>query len=172
MHRTHHTPPFWRVLVGFLVAPTVAAAVFVGLAAGWAVLARGRAVDVYYVELLGAGLGVSALFGTLQAFLLGLPLYLLLEHRMRLTAVRCGLTGAAVAAAPFALPHLVDLIQKGLVRPGWSSSMYVRHYSPLGVLVVAGSAAGVVFWLIVATRLTPGLEKQASHQAGPGLPEP
>ena len=159
-HRTRHTAPLWRVLVGLIVAPTVAASVFVGLAAGWAMLARGRVVDANYVELLGAGLGLAALFGTLQALLLGLPLFLLLEPFIRPTAFRYGLFGAAVAAMPYALPHIMDLVQKGLARPGWSGAMYMRHYSALGALGLAGAVAGVVFWLIVHARLTQKLEEQ------------
>lgn len=93
------------------------------------------------------GLLVFALPATV---LLGLPLYLVLRRRVRLTVITAASAGAVVGAAPALLMNLA-LLSQGLARNA-------AEVLALPLLATApGALGGLVFWAVVARPpLRPG----------------
>jgi hypothetical protein len=134
--------------VGFAIVPTIATLVFVALAHIGAVMVEGRSIDLHRYYRMRGFIGVVALFATLQAFLLGLPIYLLVTLHRRFTAVGYALFGAALAAAPYALPMIfVSALESG-------PDMRAKDYFGLAALGIAGATAGLVLCLIETVGLS------------------
>jgi hypothetical protein len=125
-----------RLVWAFAAAPAAAA------------LALGLVMAVV-TRSLAAGLGVGAfgllLFGYPATLLLGLPAYLALRRRMRLTPLRCALAGAVIGGAPLLL-----IFAANLAASGFSTRDLDDIVIPALGATAAGALGGVVFWAFAA----------------------
>ena len=150
-------PPWWRVLLGFLVAPAAAALLAATLQPGYDGLPnffeRVWRTAVFY--------GVFGAFPT--AMFIGLPAFFLLRHRLAPTAINCALVGAIIAALPWTvitlLPQAADeasiggrltIIDGQLTAYGW-----LMQGKFVGAIALFGFAGGVIFWVVVAAARKP-----------------
>ena len=116
-------PPWWRVALGFLIAPGI------GALAGAVLLDTllgDRSVGglVFLFRILATG-------GYLSAALLGVPLYFVARRFLRPRFLTICIAGVVVATIPFLLVTLGE------------GAFALQILAPLGALV------GAVFWLIV-----------------------
>lgn len=138
------SPSSERVLLGFLIAPAVPVLVVMALVTGYALvgaLGDGGVPSLLLTCLLIAFVGVGVAY--IPALLIGVPAYVLLSRRMRLTAVNGAMAGAVLAAL------------SGVVSTSGTSTssgmLWVLAISALaGVL---GALAGLAFWWIVTADL-------------------
>lgn len=143
-------PPTWRLLLGFITGPGIAALIFAAVFPAYDGLTsfHDRVWRTFYL-VLWVVYPLTLIFG--------LPLYRFLRGRVRPSILNCGLAGAAVSGLPWFLMGMV-------ATPDWASAgnvVTIEHHMRtfagwleflqiIGVAVVLGFIAGVVFWLCVA----------------------
>lgn len=143
-------PPGWRVALGFVVAPGVAAV----LMAAFEIVRRDAA------NLPGQLWGLSVLVAVVGAYpttlILGVPAYLALRQRVAPQMLHCAVTGALVAVLPWFLlvsagPNPIYASEGGIptVIDGWRTAYgwQMAGYLLLQI-ATAGFSGGCVFWLI------------------------
>ena len=124
-----------RLVWAFAAAPAAGALVIaLGMAAVTGSLAGG---------LFIGGFGV-ALVGYPATLIVGLPAYLALRRRMRLTLVRCAVAGAAIAGVPLMIVMSVMMLADGASMRDLGNLLL-----PIGA-AVAGAVGGLVFWAVAA----------------------
>lgn len=142
------TPPRWRVILAFALAPGLAALV----AASFEPLYQG----LPYVErVLRTGL-VFAIFGYAVSLIIGVPTYLALSRRVRASWLNCSLAGAVIAALPWLLLFMVvpsadhaNFDGKATVVNG-SRTLYgfLKELEIVGLIGLFGFVGGFIFWLV------------------------
>jgi hypothetical protein len=154
------SPPFWRVLLAFAIAPGVAAIAF----AVFSPLYEGMP-DLRERIFLTAETTAWVVYPL--AFAIGLPTYFWLRSRMRPSIINCVLVGAGVASLPWLILGVVvhgDEASVGNVITVHHGMMTLAGWAELlrlvGGIALLGGLAGAVFWLIAAT----GLGRSTSDQ--------
>lgn len=139
------TPNGWRLLAGFLLAPTLAAVVFNAFA-------EGSLRTLPLILIVGVAPWV---------LLVGLPLYLMLRCRFWPTPLKLALAGALVALTPWLLLSVLApnnsasftsgdcLASVNGVRTACGWLLRVKF---LGQVLLSGGFAGLIFWLVVIWR--------------------
>ncbi len=155
MGRNKSFPLTDREALAFLTAPAAAgfALVVADAVTGNDPVTAGQMVATTIVVLFGSyGAGVC----------LGLPLWLLLGSRIRLTPLAAMLGGGTVAAIPLLLLDRIGMTKaylydgRALIADyrftayGWH-----RHLVDLASIAAAGALGGIVFWRIVRPRRQP-----------------
>lgn len=130
-------PPWWRVALGFLIAPLVVLPITVPV------------LPEYFWDAVLATLGWSyAITG-----LLCLPAYLFLKRSRRLCVWRTALGGGVIYAAPVIALNVLAVLE-GVVLTGTlkRDGDYTDFYISIALIMyalVAGIIGGAIFWLIV-----------------------
>ncbi len=146
------SPPIWRVLAAFAIAPAVAAfalACYESLYAG----IHDNFTQTYNTFVF------LVIGGYLPTFLFGLPAYAVLKNWVRPTPLNCVIAGAIVASMPWLLVGL-----QMLIPPPGSSAMGGQHVTEpnchvtlwglfefvkmVGPTAILGGFAGGVFWMV------------------------
>jgi hypothetical protein len=133
-------PNLWRLVFGFIIAPAIAAVAYAGGS----------------IKLLP----IVYLFGVLPALLfVGIPLYLFLRRRIWPTPLRLAVFGGVVAIVPWMITiaagrprysrvgDCIATVDHVRTRCGW-----IMDIKTLSGVFSYGSAAGLIFWLIVIWR--------------------
>ena len=145
-------PPWWRILLGFLVAPAAAL-----LAATLQPAYDGLPSFFERIWRTAIFYGIFGAFP--PAIALGLPAFFLLRRRVAPTVINCGLAGAVIAALPWIvvtlLPQAADEASIGgqqtiadghLTAYGW-----LMQGQLVGMIALFGLAGGIIFWTIAAS---------------------
>lgn len=143
------TPPVWRVVLAFIIAPMVIAAVL----AGWA--QAGSGWDWWLERTVNTTL-LFLMFGAYPPTLIvGAPAYMFLRRRVRPTLFNCILAGLLVAGIPALilalLPASGTYIEDGQtvvgngVKTAWGWREDAEH---VGLMCVLGVVTGLIFWTI------------------------
>jgi hypothetical protein len=152
-----------RLLLAFLGAPASATALVVAPVAigaalsgqGW-VMAIPGFFGIFIIGFLFVALPLTVVFG--------IPLFLMLRKRVRLTFWASSLAGVAVLYLPLAIFLLILASQQTPSDgrgPGW-----LEVVEAFGVAAVLGSVAGFVFWLIAVTGPKPKKQDAAVVPSG------
>ncbi len=145
-------PPLWRVVTGFVVAPAIAAILMAVIEQA----GRGLPDPLMFLWLAG----VIALLGAYPAALFGIPAYMILSEVRAPRLLYCALTGAIVAAIPWALVTVLlpnpqsasiggipSVIDGTRTAHGWLlQGQFLLQIAGLG------AASGAAFWAIVVPR--------------------
>jgi len=148
-----YDPPLWRIVLAFFAAPTISAAglayiapLYAGLP-DWSVRVWQTFVFYWFI----GSLPLTIVFG--------IPLYLILQMRVRLSIWSCSAAGAAVLVLPWSMITLLTMtameeeeyggrilvIQGHRTIAGW---LYL--FQSLCEVSLIGLIAGAIFWVIVA----------------------
>lgn len=138
------TPRFWRVALGFVLAPLVPAMLF---------------------GLLDPGLiGLAAMLAYPSAILFGLPAYIVLRRLLRPRLLAIAVVGGLVAIAPFVVltifPSAIEASSNDCVsvKAGHTTLCgTVESVKMMLLIFPLGALGGLVFWLCAVcgdTRLT------------------
>ena len=142
-------PPCWRLCLGFIVGPAVAALLF-------------SLVSPLSPDSIGplrqvVGTTVLVLIVVYpMTLVLAVPTYLALKSRLRPTAINCALVGAGIAALPWAVLSLVTPTEERIgtvvtVHAGVRTAAgWLQELQLLGGIALLGAVAGFVFWCAVA----------------------
>lgn len=147
-------PPLWRVLLAFVVAPTLVALVL-------AVVSSIYDGGPYLWERLWRSAILFSVFAVAQGLVVGVPLYLLLRNRLNATPFNCALAGAVVAALPWLVINLLTPGPEYAYGGGHITDQnghrtlagWLDIAMSLGWLALMGLCAGLVFWLVAAAGL-------------------
>ncbi|TFU00054.1 hypothetical protein EUV02_15515 [Polymorphobacter arshaanensis] len=144
-------PPLWRVIVGFIVVPALAAFVLAYFMPAYDGLTNATE------RVLRTAI-MYALFGAYPpTILIGIPAYFALRNRFDLNLLNCSMVGAALAALPWILISLVSspdqastdgrptVVAGSMTAFGWLSLAQF-----VGQIAVFGALGGGFFWAIVA----------------------
>lgn len=143
-----------RVILGFIIAPLVAALLLAALVPLYAGL---HSLPERIFRTLPLYLVVG---GYVPTIIFGIPAYFLLRKRLRPTAVNCALIGAAVAIAPWFILRLVTPLPNEAFSGGHVTVLH-QYYTfwgwldlatNVGYLFLLGAFAGFVFWFVAAFR--------------------
>lgn len=127
-------PPTWRVVLGFLLAPALAAI----LIASWFSAFDGR---MPLPERIVRSAKIYAIVGAYpSAVICGVPAYLILRRHLAPSILNCMAAGAAVAALPL---FVISLLSSGLVKDSLGTMLLIG---------ASGAVAGLLFWFVVASR--------------------
>ena len=153
MDRTAASPPVWRIVSAFIVAPLIAATAMASFEPMVAGPTRSVSESIFESMML------YCLFGAYPATILfGVPAFLCLRHRVRPTALNCSLAGAFVSAMPWLIlillqPNNSSGSVNGHVTVSWGHitlwgwTLYAEYISEIGAFGLLG---GLAFWLIGA----------------------
>ncbi len=144
-------PPAWRIVAAFVLVPGLAALIAtlsVPLYAGLPSLA----------DRIWRSTVVYGLFGAYPAaIVLGIPAYFLLRRNFDPTLASCALTGAVVAAAPWAFlsmastPDEASIGGRATVINGSKTAFgWLTEAQFIGRIALLGALAGALFWAIAA----------------------
>ena len=143
-------PPAWRVLLGFVVAPAIAALLMATLMPAYDGLPM--------PERIWKSAQIYTLVGAYpSALIFGLPAYLLLRRHLDPTIVKCMSVGASVAALPWLI---LSILPSGATQESVGGratvidgqrTLYGWMLNAESVLQIAtfGAVGGLMFWLIV-----------------------
>ncbi len=137
MLRSDPSPPVWRIVAAFVVAPLCAAFAFTLFISLVIPHLGGLFFMTPIVILLGA---------YLTTLVFGLPAFGLLYSELQPTAFRCAAAGAAVAAMPWFLLLPLDVSPDSFGLLGF-----------IALVSAAGLVGGLAFWMVAAARMPSGL---------------
>jgi hypothetical protein len=140
--------PPWRVALGFIAGPAVAAVVFSIFSPLGAPGRQG------VPELIGETVVVLIVVYPIT-LVLGGPAYIVLKSRLRPSLLNCALVGSGVAVLPWLLISLITPNEESVGKivlvhdhvrtlAGWVE--LIRYLGPIALL---GALAGLVFWACV-----------------------
>ena len=152
MEQPLSSPPLWRVILGFTVAP------------GVAVIAFACASPLYMgLSSLGERILLTAETTAFVVYpitlVFGVPTYLYLRRRLRPSVLNCALAGAGVSAFPWLLLSLLAIPDEAsvagvvtahnhmLTLAGW-----LEEAQMIGLLAGLGAGARLTFWCAVVLR--------------------
>jgi len=155
MRLSKSSPPWWRVVAAFALTPLIAAfafACFQPLYAGLPSLPdRILRTTLAYV-----------VFGDYPAALVfGVPAFLVLRNKLRLSAINCAVTGAVVASFPWLLLGLFanpdyaysngHVTHENGAKTWWG---WIDLFYFVGEIAALGALAGLVFCAIAAAGIS------------------
>ena len=141
-------PPAWRLILGFILGPAVAALIFATASPLYAGLTS------FLDRVLGTFVAACWVVYPITA-VLGLPLYLALRNRAKPSVFNLALAGAAVSMAPWLLLLLVtpDEASTGNVVTVHNHIRTIAGWLEIlpfmGEIALLGATAGLVFWCCV-----------------------
>jgi len=157
MQSVVRSPRLWRLILGFICGPAVAAGLFAVIFPLYQGLPSApERIWHTLVTVLWVVYPVTAIFG--------LPLYVILRSRARASMLNCVLSGAAVSALPWfilgllatpneaSVGHVVTVHNHMRTLAGWTEFLQL-----IGGVAILGAIGGLVFWLCVATGPQPRL---------------
>jgi hypothetical protein len=151
-------PPAWRIVVGFVAAPALAAAAY-----SCALPACDGISNLY--QRVFMTFVMCCLFGAYPtAIVFGIPTFFLLRKRLRPTLISCALAGACVAAMPWVLltilPSPASFIQEGrhieIVEDHKTVWWWINLAIADAQVAAVGLLGGLAFWF----ALTAGRPRQ------------
>lgn len=128
--------PFWAI---------VAASVLTSLPLASLLVLGSSDLDGTPAEVVFFTLTFTVLATLPAALILGLPIYLAIRDRVRLTPLICGLAGAAIALIAFAAWSMA-------LSPtpiGAKNLAFAQFSGGTALALLSGAAGGLVFWWIV-----------------------
>jgi hypothetical protein len=149
-------PPRWRVVIGFFVAPFVAA------------LAFGITFPLYaglpnIFDRTFRTIAVYLIFGAYPtALIIGVPTFFAHKDRFKRSVLNCMLAGALVASLPWLIIGVLATNDYSIddghvtaidgVKTIWG---WIDLAIGVGQIAIAGLFAGLVFWFVVIFRPVP-----------------
>ena len=143
-------PPFWRVALGFLVAPGVAALAFASVSPFY------EGLPSMTDRIVRSAEAVSFVVYPMAA-IFGVPTYLCLRGRLQPSIGNCVFAGSLVAALPWLLAltlvtgdeesvgNVVMVHNHVRTLAGWMEVLKM-----VGGIAALGAIAGLTFWLLAA----------------------
>lgn len=148
------SPPTWRVVLGFAVAPAAAALLFALLVPAY------DGLPSHFDRVWRSSLTYLLVGGYPAALLLGIPAFIVLKTRVNPTPLNCGLAGAAIASLPWLLlsllsaPNFASTDGHVTYNNGVITAYGLMNLATLvGEVAGLGFFAGLVFWAVVALGL-------------------
>ena len=130
-------PRFWRLAIGFLLAPLVPAVV-------WGLFVSGQRFPQTDIDFIGIA---AVYFGYPATLVLGVPAYLLLRRRVRPTLPTVVLVGGLVAATPWLV---LMLLNENAAQATWRG--FLEHLKFLFFVFGLGAVGGLTFWIAVVCK--------------------
>ncbi len=151
MDRKQASIPLWRLILGFLIAPLVAALAIAIIQPAY------DGLDSYSDRIYRTTIAFAVFGGYPWALLFGIPAYFALRNRARASVLNCALVGAVIASFPWFVLGLLfrpDYAESDSRVTVLNGSRTLAGWFEFGELIafvaVSGAFAGAVFWLVVA----------------------
>lgn len=155
MRLTTSSPVWWRIVAAFVFSPLIAAfalACFQPLYAG---------LESLCDRILRTTFAYVVFGGYPAAFVLGLPAFLILRKKLRLSPLNCAVVGAVAASLPWLLLGLISnpryaysnghITHQSGSKTWWG---WVDLFTFVGEIAALGALTGVVFWAISVARIS------------------
>jgi hypothetical protein len=148
-------PPTWRIVLAFLVAPTVGAALLALIAPAYGGLPP--------VEQFLSSAKVYALVGAYPTTLLfGVPAYFMARRHFEPRPLSCAIVGGVVAAFPWLILMLVPIATSAgiggratVIDGSYTAYGWLMNGLFVGQIAAVGFVAGLAFWITAAAGLKP-----------------
>lgn len=147
-------PPWWRLILGFAIAPLIASTTLACIISLYAGLPN-------FLTRVAQIAWICALFGGYPATIVfGVPAYLVLRRRVAPSVINCSLVGAIIAATPW-----IILVMRSKATHAYSNNHFTVQDSVItwwglldfiiliAELSVLGAFTGTIFWIIIAYGL-------------------
>jgi hypothetical protein len=152
MSRSTVSPPIWRVVIAFVIAPAFASLLYAAIFPLYQGLSSPD--RIYRTAIL------VAVIVYVFTLLFVVPAFLLLRERVKATVVNCAITGALISALPWLVLLVLSTpgsavdgahvtVEHG-VRTLWGWAELSKF---LGMAALFGAVGGLVFWLVAVAGL-------------------
>ncbi|NBJ12404.1 hypothetical protein [Microvirga arsenatis] len=144
---TPYRPNPYRVFFGFLIAPVAGALAYAGILAAIGTIVGSKGVIAGTATMFV----IALIFAAGSTILLGVPTYLVIRRRDRLTLLNIVLASGILGWAPSLIMTSSTLWYLAAVHP-WERSLpnipvaMLQHW---GLAIASGVAGGLAFWAYV-----------------------